>query len=102
MMDVSFWKDPPHMSPSQQVIWWIRVAVTGWRGWHALSLAPALVAAEGQFWWSLSRQDGIVGKAEWWQSSEADIKGSEYTRLSCSAPDRLPGLAGGGVDVRRR
>ena len=28
-----------------------------------------------------------------WHSSEADIEGSEYTRLSCGGPDRLPWLA---------
>lgn len=28
-----------------------------------------------------------------WQSSEADIEGSEYTRLSCSGLDRLQWLA---------
>lgn len=38
--------------------------MTGWHGWHTLRLAQSLVVAEGQFWWSLSRQDGIVGREE--------------------------------------
>lgn len=82
MMDVSFWNESPHMLASQQVILWFRVTVTGWRGWHTLRLARSLVLAEGQFWWSLGRQDGIVGKwSGGWQSSEADIEGSEYSSL---------------------
>lgn len=63
-MDVSFRNNFPHMLVSQRVILWFRVTVTGWCGWHTLRLAQSLVVAEGQFWWSLSRQDGIVGRAE--------------------------------------
>lgn len=64
MMDISFWKKSPHMLATQQIILWFRVAVTGWRCWHTFRLAQSLVVAEGQFWWSLSRQDGIVGRAD--------------------------------------
>lgn len=76
------------MLASNHVILWFRVAVTGWCGWHTLTLARSLVVAEGQFWWSLSRQDGIVGRADGGRAL-ADIEGSEYTRLSCSGLDRL-------------
>lgn len=62
--------------------------MTGWRCWLALRLAQSLVVAEGQFWWSLCRQDGIVGRVEGGRS-EAEPGGSEYTRLSCSGLDRL-------------
>lgn len=64
MMDISLWNEFPHILAAQQVILWFRVAVTGWRSWHTLRLARSLVVAEGQFWWSLSRQDGIVGRVE--------------------------------------
>lgn len=64
MMDISLWNESPHILAPQQVILWFRVVVTGWRGWHTLRLARSLVVAEGQFWWSLSRQDGIVGRVE--------------------------------------
>lgn len=30
---------------------------------HTLELAPTLAGAEGQFWWGLNTQNGIVGKA---------------------------------------
>ncbi|TNN29651.1 hypothetical protein EYF80_060200 [Liparis tanakae] len=71
---------PPHTSAWQQVA----VAVTGWRVWHALGLAPSSVAAEGRCWWSLGRRDGIVGRAEGGggRSPAVGIEGPEYTRLS--------------------
>lgn len=64
MMDILFWTKSLCILASQQVVFWFGVAVTGWSGWHALRLALSLVAAEGQFWWSLGRQDGIVGRVE--------------------------------------
>lgn len=64
MVDISFWNQSLHMLAPNQIILWFRVAVTGCCGWHTLTLAQSLVVAEGQFWWSLSRQDGIVGRAD--------------------------------------
>lgn len=64
MIDISFWIESLHMLASQKIILWFRVAMTGWRCWHALGLARSSVVAEGQFWWSLGRQDGIVGRVE--------------------------------------
>lgn len=64
MIEISFWIESPHMLASQQIILRFRVAMTGWRCWHPLGLARSLVVAEGQFWWSLGRQNGIVGRVE--------------------------------------
>lgn len=101
-MNLSFWNKSPHMLASWQVILWFRVTVTGWRGWRTLRLAQSLILAEGQFWCSLGRQDGIVGSVDGGRAlRRVYIEGSEYTRLSL---DRLAWLAQccGELEVRRR
>lgn len=63
MVSISFWTEVPHVGfPPDYLV--VRVVVTGWLGWHTLRLARSLLLAEGQFWWSLGRQDGIVGKGK--------------------------------------
>lgn len=49
---------PGRLSCGLELQWQVGVAGTLRR------LARSLVVAEGQFWWSLSRQDGIVGRVE--------------------------------------
>lgn len=87
-MDTSFWNESPHELAPDQIILWFSKAVAGWLG-----LAPARTGSEfGRSRRAVSVEPRQTGWHSW-QSSEAHIEGSEYTRLSCSGRDRSAWLA---------
>lgn len=67
---------PSRLSCGLEWQWQVGVAGT------LLELAQSLVVAEGQFWWSLSRQDGIVGRVEGGKALKLILKAQ-------NTPDRV-------------
>lgn len=86
-------RHPPHMLALRPVVSRCGVAVAGWRCWHAPTLAPSLLVAEGQFWWSLGRQDGIVGRAKGGGALSLIPKAQNTPDCSRRGPDRWTRLA---------